>query len=60
MSHLVEFGDDVKLAPQGVHAAAPTDGATKSAGHAAHDDWPLLAEKEPALQGVGFFEPSGQ
>ncbi len=60
VSQLVESGDEVKPAPQGVQAAAPADGATKSGGHAAHDSWPLLAEKEPSLQGVGSVEPSAQ
>ncbi len=60
VSHLVESGDDVKPTPQGVQAAAPADGATKSSAHAAHDGWPSLAEKEPALQGVGRVEPSAQ
>jgi hypothetical protein len=56
----VETGDEVKPTPQGVQAAAPPDGATKSGGHAGHDGWPSLAEKEPALQGVGCVEPSAQ
>jgi hypothetical protein len=60
VSHLAEPGDEVKPTPQGVQAAAPADGATKSGGHAAHDGWPSLAEKEPALQGVGCVEPSAQ
>ena len=60
VSHLAEPGDEVKPTPQGVQAAAPADGATKSSAHAAHDGWPLLAEKEPALQGVGCVEPSAQ
>ena len=62
LSHLVKFesGDEVKPTPQGVQAAAPADGATKSSAHAAHDGWPSLAEKEPALQGVGCVEPSAQ
>ena len=60
LSHLAEPGDEVKPTPQGVQAAAPADGATKSGGHAAHDGWPSLAEKEPALQGVGCVEPSAQ
>ncbi len=60
VSQLVESGDEVKPTPQGVQAAAPADGATKSSGHAAHDGWPSLAEKEPALQGVGSVEPSAQ
>ena len=60
VSHLVESGDEVKPTPQGVQATAPADGATKSGGHAAHDGWPLLAEKEPALQGVGCVEPLAQ
>ena len=60
LSQDVETGDEVKPTPQGVQAAAPADGATKSGGHAAHDGWPSLAEKEPALQGVGCVEPSAQ
>ena len=60
VSHLAEPGDEVKPTPQGVQAAAPADGATKSGGHAAHDGWPSLAEKKPALQGVGCVEPSAQ
>ena len=60
VSYLVKSGDEVKPTPQGVQAAAPADGATKSGGHAAHDGWPSLAEKEPALQGVGCVEPSAQ
>jgi hypothetical protein len=44
VSHLVEFADDVNPAPQGVHAAAPADGATKPSAHAVHEDWPSLAE----------------
>ena len=55
-SHLVEFDDAVKPAPQGVQEAAPADGETKPSEHAAHDDWPTLSEKEPALQGSGFVE----
>ena len=58
VSHLAEPGDEVKPTPQGVQAAAPADGATKSSGHAGHDGWPSLAEKKPALQGVGSVEPS--
>ena len=57
VAHLVESGNEVKPTPQGVQAAAPADGATKSSWHAAHDGWPSLAEKEPALQGVGCVEP---
>ena len=60
VSHLAEPGDEVKPTPQGVQAAAPADGATKSGGHAAHDGWPSLAEKKPALQGIGCVEPSAQ
>ena len=60
VSHLAEPGDEVKPTPQGVQAAAPADGATKSSGHAAHDGWPSLAEKKPALQGIGCVEPSAQ
>ncbi len=60
VSHLAEPGDEVKPTPQGVQAAAPADGATKSSGHAGHDGWPSLAEKKPALQGVGSVEPSAQ
>ncbi len=60
LSHVVDFGGEVKPEPQGVQEAAPADGATKSSGHASHDGWPWLAEKEPALQGVGSVEPSAQ
>ena len=60
VSHLAEPGDEVKPTPQGVQAAAPADGATKSGGHAAQDGWPSLAEKKPALQGVGCVEPLSQ
>ena len=60
LSQDVETGDEVKPTPQGVQAAAPADGATKSNGHAAHDGWPSLAEKEPALQVVACVEPSVQ
>ena len=45
LSQDVETGDEVKPTPQGVQAAAPADGATKSSGHAAHDGWPSLADK---------------
>ena len=59
-SHLVESDDEVNPGPQGVQEAAPADGATKPAAHGAHADWPVLPEKEPALQGRGWVEPRGQ
>ena len=59
-SHLVESDDEVNPGPQGVQEAAPADGATKPEAHGAHADWPVLPEKEPALQGCGWVEPRGQ
>ncbi len=60
VSHLAEPGDEAKPTPQGVQSAAPADGAIKSGRHVAHDGWPSIGEKEPALQAVGCVEPLAQ